>query len=453
MRLTHLMAIQYVSQSTGLHTSHHLGPLLGKGMFGFAFELHDDKNKPTGFVCKTVRIQAVESEKISERDSLRSTINEIHSLKTMGLLEGYTRKDDTFYIVMKKIEGNEPDINNEDLIHSSFNALRNCHRKNITHYDGHSGNFITNQKTGKTIAIDFGQSRDASFTNIIFDTWLFLLKNQLQDNSTLNTVKTTLKLFFVDYITYFRQNKLEAASNIIWWVGLIYGASYGIPVLMIPNHLFYDYLKSKVMFQLFLEVRSIGLLRWEFPAFFSKHVMNEIIFNKLLETSLFQNIMKPFYLVALKLPYLQLQNFYETNTQLVKSLWSAFIKNNIKDNATAIVETVTSAPASINYDSNKQLFENFYELLNKQNIAEALSSPTTNTCFQAALLYHPIKAGLTFINDAVINPLQPEFVAKARADLYFQHHPKLYAKAAANTLYNTTASCFNYLHPHKPAFS
>lgn len=454
------MDFQYVSQSTGLYTAIvNQGTLLGKGGFGCVYRMLDEVSRETEFVFKTVQIQAVKEAKMSKRDVLRDTINEIHALKAMKLLEGYARKDDTFYIIMKKVKGNEPDIQieNQNSIHNSFNALRDCHRQDITHFDSHSGNFITDPHTSKTTAIDFGQSNNATFINILLDTWMFLVKNELRDDSGFNTLALSLKLFMVDYLTYVRQNKIEVLNNIIWWSGLIYGAIYGIPALMLPNHFFYDYLKSRFIFQSFLELRSIALLRWEIPAAFSTHFMTKNTFKKLLDSSvgvfLFKAIMKPVYFVALELPRIQLKAFYEANTKLVEKLWAALTKNKVADNAAAVVETIKTAQASISYDTNKQLLDNFYELLTKEKITSMLTAPTTHTCFQAALLYHPIKAGLTFINDAVINPLQPEFVAKARADLYFQHHPMLYAKAAANTLYNTAASCVNYVNTKKPVFS
>lgn len=454
------MDIQYVSQSTGLRTPiSRYACFLGKGAFGSAYELYNQNGVSTGFVCKTVEVKPVDDIKASKRDILRDTINEIHTLKTMGLLEGYARKDDTFYIIMKKVNGREANISSwdQDSTQSSFNALRDCHRQDITHFDGHSGNFITDTHTSKTTAIDFGQSNNATFINILLDTWIFLFKNNLRDNSAFNTLALSLKLFMVDYLTYVSQNKIEVLINIIWWSGLIYGAIYGIPALMQPNHFFYDYLKSRFIFQSFLELRSIALLRWEIPAAFSTHFMTKNTFKKLLDSSvgvfLFKAIMKPVYFVALELPRSQLKAFHEANTKLVEKLWAALTKNKVADNAAAVVETIKTAQASIGYDTNKELLENFYELLTKEKITSMLTAPTTHTCFQAALLYHPIKAGLTFINDAVINPPQPEFVAKARADLYFQHHPMLYAKTAANTFYNTAASCVNYVNTQKPAFS
>lgn len=454
------MDFQYVSQSTGLYTTINRSVFLGKGSFGSAYELYDNNRHSTGFVCKTVQIQSIPHlyVQLTKKDSLRNTIDEISTLETMGLLEGYARQDDTFFIVMKKVEGIEPNIHllNEDSIYSSFNALRDCHRKNITHYDGHSGNFLIDPKTQKTQAIDFGQSRDASFVNIIFDTGLFFLKNNLLNASTDTLSLLLFRLFVSDYVTYVQENKLEAFANLVWWTSLIYGAIYGIPTLMLPNHFFYDYLKSKIFFQAFLELRALALTRWEIVGIFVSRLINPSLAQLLTNNNLInicKFMMKPIYLIALKLPYLQLKECYEANTKLVEKLWAALTKNKVADNAAAVVETVKTAQVSIGYDTNKQLLENFYELLTKEKITSMLTAPTTHTCFQAALLYHPIKAGLTFINDAVINPLQPEFVAKARADLYFQHHPMLYAKAAANTFYNTAAACVNYVNTQKPVFS
>lgn len=55
------------------------------------------------------------------------------------------------------------------------------------------------------------------------------------------------------------------------------------------------------------------------------------------------------------------------------------------------------------------------------------------TCFQTALLYYPIKAGVEFIHDTVIHPLEPEALTLAKADLYFQYNPMLYIKAAMHS--------------------
>ncbi len=465
------MDIQYVSQSTGLYTPIHFGPLLGRGAFGSTYELFNNSRNPTGFACKEVIVGANPGMEMTYRDSLRKTINEIAALETMGLLEGYTRKGDTFYIVMKKVEGHKQYLSpwNMSDVHGSFNALRDCHRKNITHFDSHSGNFLTNSKTKKTTAIDFGLSRDASFVNIFLDSFLFILINKVVANFG-KIPQTGLFLFVQDYLTYARENKLEALTNIAWWGGLVYGAIYGIPALMLPNHFFYDYLKSKLLFQAFLELRGLGLVKQQFAELFISPFMNDhlkFFIHRCNLDIIFKHIFKPFYLVSLFIPYTMFKNFYEANTELVKKAWG-FIKNltrdNLKTNVNDIIsnntlicnitETISNSPLTNNFDyeTGKKTLENFYELMTKENIKSVIDATATQTVFQAALLYHPIKAGLKFVDDAVLNPLQPECVAKARADLYFKYRPALYAKAAVSTVCNAASSLMNCFKPNKAAY-
>lgn len=267
------MDIQYVSQSTGLYTNLSFGAMIGKGTFGSVFKL-TTSDVSTSFVCKKIEIAPVfrRGFEMSQKEIVDATINEIHSLKTMNLLEGYARNKDCFFIIMKEVEGVSPSMNNAVSVQLSFEALRDCHRKNISHFDGHSGNFLTDSSTQKTTAIDFGQSRDASLINIIMDIYLYFSKNDL-----LNLIqgKFLFELFIRDYMTYVKENKLEALINLVWWTGLIYGAIYGIPALMLPHHFFYDYLKSKILFQTFLELRGLAFTKCNMVYHFFSQMINE----------------------------------------------------------------------------------------------------------------------------------------------------------------------------------
>jgi serine/threonine protein kinase len=406
------MDYQYVSQSTGLYTSINVGGFLDSGNFGQVYRLQDDLGNPNGFVCKRV---VIENHRVSTRkETLDNTINEIYSLQQMSMLEGYAREGDTFRIIMKKIDGKKPTFKDLSSVQPAFTALRDCHRKKVTHFDSGENNFITNPRTNKTTAIDFGFSRNASFINIFFDLLGFLLGNHLTQ-TFIQTLFVMPSLFIQDYFTYIKENKLEALFNFAWWGGLTYGALYGMPILMLPNHFFYDYLKSKLLYQAFLEVRSLGLLDKHFAEIFLNPIFDFLAIPK--STLLFKHVFKPFYILGLYLPYTQLNHFYE-------KFWPK--ANDLFSNATAL-----PLPAKIT----------------SENMSSFISAPTTNLFFQAALLYHPIKAGAKFVDDMIIKPLQPESVAKARADLYFKYHPKLYLKAAETKLYEGAKTALNYLRP------
>ncbi len=175
--------------------------------------------------------------------------------------------------------------------------------------------------------------------------------------------------------------------TIVWWSVIIYGALYGIPTLNLPHYYFYEYLKSKLYYQAFLELRSIGLTYEIFSALLLKpFINNEAIFNNLRHHrfQIFKHLFKPFYLLGLYFPYTHLKSFWEL---------------------------ITNA--------------NGFPLQNP-----IVSSSAIFTCFNTALLYYPLKAGAEFIHDAVIQPLEPEAFTHAKADLYFQYNPILYIKAA-----------------------
>ncbi len=367
--------MKYISQSTGLYTDLNFGDKLGKGKFGTVYQLLDNAKSPTNLVCKYIEIKTLSNASLTRKQVLRTTINEIHALKKMGLLEGYLRVENAFCIIMKKIKGTYPDIYDIESAQPSFNAMRDCHRKNIVHFDTHTGNFLQRKKKTqeiKSTAIDFGLSQNASFFNIFLDSY-FYIGRQLKNPDYRSFLP---KLFIQDFLHYIKKNSLEVLMTIAWWSTLIYGTLYGIPTLNLPHQYFYEYLKSKIYYQAFLELRSIGLIYDIFAALLLKPFINNEIYKSLIHHRYnpFKYIFKPFYLLSLYFPYTHLKNFGEQNS-------------------------VT--PSS-------DIF----------------------TCFQTALLYYPLKAGVEFIHNAVIHPLEPETITYAKADLYFQYNPMLYIKAA-----------------------
>ena len=410
---------QYTSQSTGLYTPLNLGNRLGNGAFGTVYHLHDNTGAQTPFICKQVTAQLHAGFEMSKRDCLRKIINEISALKTMRLLEGYARDGDTFYIIMKKVPGNTTDIRNDDAAQACFNALRDCHRNNITHFDSHAGNFIQDLSTKKATAIDFGFARDASFFNVFLDSAIFIIGNNLIRNFT-HLVSVPLKLFARDYVNYVKHSPLEALSNLAWWGMVVYGALYSIPALIIPQHFFYDYLKTKLLHQVFLELRGIGLVKQHFAEFFlqtTTHIISAYFlgFRQVAEWGnylsrhhestmqfLIKYAFKPVYLIASYIPYIQLKNFYNTHSKFLNTVMSFFNKNS--------------------------------------SAQQVVAATSASTCVQAALLYYPVKECLKFVDDAVVNPFQPQAISKARADMYFQYRPDLYLKAAGTTVCNATKS-------------
>ncbi len=416
------MITYYVSQSTGLNTPIRSGSILGKGAFGTTSQLLNQNGTANGFVCKVVQIQANPEMEMTERDVLRKTVNEIHALEKMDLLEGYARKGATFYIIMKNAGGQT--LANQDSFQRKFNALRDCHRQDITHFDTHVGNF-REDKTGKITIIDFGFSRDATLFNIMLDSFLFLKDKLTFRNwsATLTNTFVILKLFILDYITYLRENKIAAITTFAWWGAVIFGAVHGIPTLMIPPYYFQEFLKVKIFHQVFLEIRSLSLIKKNFLAFFLSHFVNNNFLRWIYNSPLgiiLKHFLKLFYVLGLYIPYTQFKKFYESYANLINDIFQIVSKG---------------------------------LQFTKDNIAGFFATTPTNVCFQAALLYYPLKESLKFIDDTLVNPFEPQKITKIRADLYFHYHPKLYLKAAASTMCNAVEPVVNYIRPRASPIS
>ncbi len=381
--------MKYISQRTGLYVDLNLGEKLGKGVSGKVYQLLDNNNVATNFVCKYIEIKPLPQVNQTRKEVLRSTINEIHALKKMDLLEGYFRNGNEFCIIMKKIKGTYPNIDDIESAQPSFNAMRDCHRKNIAHFDTHTRNFLQRVKKNqqiKSTAIDFGLSQNATFFNIFLDSF-FYLGRQLKEPDYRAFLR---KLFMQDLLHYIKNNIVEALMTITWWSLLIYGTLYGIPAFNLPHQYFYEYLKAKLYYQAFLELRSVGLIYDIFAKLLLKHFIdNETLYKKFVDNPFkpFKYIFKPFYLLGLYFPYTHLKDFWQIITQGNHS--------------------IPHIPVT--------------------------ASPGIFSCFQTALLYYPLKAGVEFIQDTVIHPLEPEALTLAKADLHFQYHPMLYIKAAMHS--------------------
>lgn len=387
--------MQYTSYQTGLYTQINLGSKLGEGVFGSAYRLQDNDGSPNALVCKVIKVQARPDVKMTEREVLKATLNELNALEKMNALQGYAREGDTFYFIMKYVEGFHPCFYLQEQRQAGFSALRDCHRKNVTHFDCHNQNFI--YKDGKAQAIDFGMSQDATLVNILADVYMFIVC-ALESRKPF---RLFLNLFTKDCENYLRNNKLDILSSMLWWGTILYGAQYGLPSLMLPNQIFYEFLKAKALYQVFAELRSLALLRRDFVAeLFS--VMNISFSNQIVESAIFKYIFKPIYICALMIPYSQINEFYQSNYKFVIGLWSTF-----------------SHGFGLTRDHLKSLF----------------MATSTCTVGQAALLYYPAKASISAFND-LVGAIEPEIMIKGRGDLYFQYHPRLYLKVATGKVYH-----------------
>jgi tRNA A-37 threonylcarbamoyl transferase component Bud32 len=383
--------MQYTSYQIGLYTQINFGLKLGEGGFGSAYRLNDDNGNPNELVCKVIEVKPYPLMKMSKHDVLKATLNELNALEKMGALQGYAREGDTFYFIMKYVEGFHPCFYFEEQQQAGFSALRDCHRKNVTHFDCHTQNFI--YKDGKAQAIDFGMSQDATLVNILADVYMFIVC-ALESRKPF---RLFLNLFTKDCENYLRDNKLDILSAMLWWGTILYGAQYGLPSLMLPNQIFYEFLKAKALYQVFAELRSLALLRRDFVAkLFS--VMNISFSSQIIEGAIFKYLFKPIYICALMIPYSQINQFYQSNAKFVMGLWRTL-----------------SNGFGLTRDHLKSLF---------------MATPTC-TVGQAALLYYPAKASISALND-LVGAIEPEIMTKARGDLYFQYHPSLYLKAASS---------------------
>lgn len=230
--------VSFVSQSTGSIVKMLKGSPIGRGAFATVFQLLEFTKEPTGLVGKEIQLNLPER-RFNRKDRLLSAINELTILKKLGRLKGYGRKEHSFLIVTKNIEGRVAYIfesNKEYIQWLCFRELRALHRKNIAHLDPHLGNFIISPYAPFCAqAIDFGLSQEATFINCGLDFFLFYRFNHL-------SLKKISKFYFYDLKDYIKEHCAQISYHffiLILIVGMsLYGFEEMSEILQITQEVF-----------------------------------------------------------------------------------------------------------------------------------------------------------------------------------------------------------------------
>lgn len=252
--------ITFTSLSSGASEEFFEGKLLGEGQFGRVFALVDKSNLETDFVCKKMDISCPDTgpraSTFTKRERLLYTLNEIRILERAGLLAGYSRTDDTFVIVMKRIEGISGEEFNNDRAWYLYCALRELHRKNIAHMDCHPPNYIVSNPEGnfpKAHAIDFYFSLDATYTNACLDTFQFFMFQNIR------SFKLVLKFYVAEMLKHANEHRFVTCQQILLMGALILAGIYGIPALAITHMMVREFISSLIINQLGKEISSKGI--------------------------------------------------------------------------------------------------------------------------------------------------------------------------------------------------
>ena len=247
------MQLSYISQQTGEVIKVRTGKKLGKGQYGEVFTLLDENNQELDLVCKAVEM--VEGKKgfwgfrVSTRRILLEVRNELKFLRKQNLLTGYQRKENIFFIVMKKVPGEA--ITEKGYEEACFKALRVLHRQNIAHLDPHPGNFLLFKTPTQVTAtaIDFGKVQEADYSQIARGLWAFCKIQQV-------SFKKLLKLFAAEMKEYALENKQKFVYEILIKGALFLSAIYGLPAVGVLHLLVGEFLNALFIYQLDKELQG-----------------------------------------------------------------------------------------------------------------------------------------------------------------------------------------------------
>lgn len=374
--------ILFVSQSTGQKRQLFKGANLGSGAFGSVFKLLDEQGNESSLVCKTVEIQNMDEE-FSKRFRLAATLNEIRMLKRLGILEGYCREGDTFYIIMPEVRGVvEFSSNHLNKKWLSYQALRNLHRQNIAHLDAHQNNIIIGDN--QAIAIDFNLASEGTYLNCAYDALTFF---EFRSESCSEMFKQLVGWYVIDALKYAFEHKFETARNVLFMAALTISAIYGIPALYITNVMMWELFWTMAKVQLAKELKS--------------PVLTFCVLEMLGVWVSESNVTKVFSLL-------------EPIVQILQSCFSVyFLYSDIAYRAM----------------NNPSLLRN--TLNNFQDTAwrDLFTQSTVEGLHQASLIYLPLRQLITEAFNLIEEQLLPKTVLKAEADLLFSYRPQLYAKA------------------------
>lgn len=396
IHIMYSQTFKFYSRKTGRLEEYNTQRSLGQGAFGDTVLIAHPKYPRQKLVVKHVHVTDMPRMMMSKRDTLRKTINELHTLDKMDYLKGYKRSGDHIYMVMKYFPG-VPGSHYSDYTEqfAKFSALRDCHRNGFVHFDTHAKNFIYNAADKKATAIDFGLAREFSLFNLFLELKFFFRNEQM-------TILQKLLYFILEQVIYYKNNPGSFLYNFTWAALVVYGATYGLPLLMIGQQTFLNYLFVLGMHQAFIELRAVGLIKpnhfaqviFDWYAMFNRSIfsLNRVREVLLSSMPILKHLLKPVYLAAMFIPYKITMRFSPALLEFIKRM--SHIKNFIG-------------------------FRNFIGA--KQSMDLALN---------AGFLIFPAKELAKFLDDSIVKPFEPECITKLRCDLYFQHHPNLYVKSA-----------------------
>lgn len=377
--------ISFTSQATGTTLRLDKGSFLGRGEYGDTYELCRN-GCSAGLVCKEITISLGNQRKswVTRKARLQSVINELKYLTKLNLLEGYRRERNTFFIIMKKMEGkvaDESSLDHDDRIFACYKELKNLHRKNIAHMDCHFGNFIISERFPfQAQAIDFGSSKEATYLNSVMDFYALCYHEKA-------IFSTLVKYYVVDMVTYAWSHKFETVQNLLMMGAVTLAAIYGIPVLMISHLMVQEFLLALLIHQLGKEISSAGL----------NTLIGELIFKKThLSPQTVMKITDVLYIAQSCL------SFYLMHCNLIYH-WA--------QSGPFINQTL----ALITNRSWKAIFSN-------------LSLPALT---HTALMYYPISLMMNVLEDISQKHLLPECLLKAKTDLMYSYLPRLGAKSGS----------------------
>lgn len=260
--------VSFIAQSTGERLVFKKGKDLGRGVFGEVCELQTLGGEKTEFVLKKIRCvipkeEIIEAAPFVQRSFLRTlpeehfheyryaeVFNELHSLHSLQLLEGYQREGATFYLILKKIEGAPlarlpySSINLDALI----KAVYYLHRRGYVHLDLHSDNCL--QNGNNLTLLDFGHAKEASYLDAHIDyVMVFLMMRSKMPIQTPDQdprlLRQIARVYFVAVIEYAYQHKLQTLFNLsitlMCFAGLV-----GVPLFTLSPYLLQQFMFSVV---------------------------------------------------------------------------------------------------------------------------------------------------------------------------------------------------------------
>lgn len=241
--------ISFISQSNGEKVMFEKGKFLAEGTYFNVYALNKN-GMETDLVCKELVLQHPKNTSFFSRLNVvysRSyrlwvATSELKWLHTFGLLIGYENVNDTFYIIVPKIEGISlsdayEKANKHEIFYHAFKTLKEFHRLGYSHLDPHPGNFIVSEgEPPKILLIDFSRTQEASFLGNFLDYKIFL--PYLPSNCS------AINFYIREIIEHSKKHKVEVAKDFFISAFFVTSAIYGVQSLSIEPYMIRRFLWS-----------------------------------------------------------------------------------------------------------------------------------------------------------------------------------------------------------------